>query len=132
MRRLGLVAGARFADLDPAIQTALHDVPAAALQAMGQAFPRIAKVVNGWQMNIDTMGVYGNFYVKRAIITMVGLDANPAEGAVYPILMADADGKPLTGTTTMSCTSARTRCRQCTRSGRSPCTTPRASRPRTP
>jgi hypothetical protein len=97
MRRLGLVAGARFADLDPAIQSALHDVPAAALQAMQQAFPRIAKVVNGWQMNIDTMGVYGNFYVKRAIVTMVGLGANSAEDAVYPILMADADGRPLTG-----------------------------------
>jgi hypothetical protein len=97
MRRLGLVAGARFADLDPAVQSALHDVPAAALQAMQQAFPRIAKVVNGWQMNIDTMGVYGNFYVKRAIITMVGLGANSAEDAVYPVLMADADGKPLTG-----------------------------------
>ena len=49
--------------------------------------PRLAKVVNGWQMNIDTMGVYGNFYIKRAIVTMVGLGANSAEDAVYPILM---------------------------------------------
>jgi hypothetical protein len=65
--------------------------------AMQQAFPRLAKVANGWQMNIDAMGVYGNFYVKRAIITMVGLGANSAEDAVYPILLADADGKPLAG-----------------------------------
>jgi hypothetical protein len=97
MRRLGLVAGARFADLDPAIRAALADVPAAALQAMQQAFPRIARVVNGWQMNIDTMGVYGNFYLKRAIVAMVGLGANAPEDAVYPVLMADADGRPLTG-----------------------------------
>ena len=97
MRRLGLVPGARFADLEPAVRSALHDVPAAALQAMQQAFPRLAKVVNGWQMNIDTMGVYGNFYVKRAVVTMVGLGANSAEDAVYPILLADADGKPLAG-----------------------------------
>jgi hypothetical protein len=97
MRRLGLAPGARLADLDPAVRGALHDVPGAALQAMQQAFPRLAKVVNGWQMNIDTMGVYGNLYVKRAIITMVGLGANSAEDAVYPILMADADGKPLAG-----------------------------------
>src|SRR5262249_49972928 len=34
MRRLGLVAGARFADLDPGIRAALQDVPAVALQAM--------------------------------------------------------------------------------------------------
>lgn len=97
MRRLGLVAGARFASLDPAVRSALHDMLAAALQAMQQAFPRLAKVVNGWQMNIDTMGVYGNFYIKRAVVTMVGLGANSAEDAVYPILMADADGKPLAG-----------------------------------
>ena len=97
MRRLDLVPGARFADLEPAVRSALHDVPAAALQAMQQAFPRLAKVVNGWQMNIDTMGVYGNFYVKRAVVAMVGLGANSAEDAVYPILLADADGRPLAG-----------------------------------
>jgi hypothetical protein len=97
MHRLGLVAGARFADLDPIIRAALQDVPAAARQAMQQAFPRLAKVVNGWQMNIDTMGVYGNFYLKRAIVAMVGLGANVVEDAVYPVLMADADGQPVTG-----------------------------------
>jgi hypothetical protein len=97
MRRLGLVAGAGFADLAPEVRSALHDVPAAALQTMQQAFPRLATVVNGWQMNIDTMGVYGNFYVKRAVVAMVGLGANSAEDAVYPILLTDADGKPLTG-----------------------------------
>jgi len=43
------------------------------------------------------MGVYGNFYVKRAVVSMVGLCANSAEDAVYPILMADADGHPLAG-----------------------------------
>jgi hypothetical protein len=97
MRRLGLEAGARFADLDPAVRNALQEVPAAGLQALQQAILGLAKVVNGWQMNIDTMGVYGNFYVKRAVVTMIGLGANSAEDAVYPILMADADGRPLTG-----------------------------------
>jgi hypothetical protein len=97
MRRLGLVPGARFADLDPAVRSALQDVPAAALRALQQSLPRLAKVVNGWQMNIDTMGVYGNFYVKRAIVAMIGLGANAGEDAVYPILMADADGNALTG-----------------------------------
>ena len=97
MRRLGLAAGARCADLESDVRSALNDVPAAALQAMRQAFPRMAKVVNGWQMNIDTIGVYGNFYLKRAIVTMVGLGANSAEDAVYPILLTDADGNPLAG-----------------------------------
>jgi hypothetical protein len=97
MRRLGLEAGARFADLDPAVRSALQDVPAAAMLTLQQAIPGLAKVVNGWQMNIDTIGVYGNFYVKRAVVAMVGLGANSAEDAVYPLLLADADGNPLTG-----------------------------------
>jgi arylsulfatase A-like enzyme len=50
-----------------------------------------------WQMNTDKMGVYGNFYLKRAIITMVGLGANQPEDSVYPICVTDADGKPLHG-----------------------------------
>lgn len=97
MRRLGLTAGAWLADLDPAVRSALHSAPAAALQAMQRAFPRLAAVVNGWQMNIDTTGVYGNFYVKRAVVAMVGLGANSPEDAVYPVLMADAEGNPLAG-----------------------------------
>ena len=61
-------------------------------EVLRQALPRLAKVVNGWQMNIDTMGVYGNFYVKRAVVAMIGLGANATEDAVYPVLMADAEG----------------------------------------
>jgi hypothetical protein len=97
IRRLGLEPGTTFTSLEPNTQKILGEVPAAALEAMGKAFPRIARVVNGWQMNTDTMGVYGNFYVKRAIVAMVGLGANSPEDAVYPVLMTDADGKPLTG-----------------------------------
>jgi hypothetical protein len=55
-------------------------------------------VVNGWQMNTDCMGVYGTWYLKRAIVAMVGLGANLAEDAIYPLNLADAEGKPLDGT----------------------------------
>jgi hypothetical protein len=47
-------------------------------------------------MNTDTMGVYGNFYLKRAIIALVGLGANQPEDAVYPLNVSDADGRPVT------------------------------------
>lgn len=99
MRCLGPVAGASVAGLDPGVRELLQDVPAQALQLMQQAFPRVAMVVNGWQMNIETMGVYGNFYLKRAIVAMVGLGANAPEdaGLPGPVLMADADGQPVTG-----------------------------------
>ena len=45
-------------------------------------------------MNIDTMGVYSNFYAKRAIVTMVGLGANSAEDAVYPICWPTPTASP--------------------------------------
>ncbi len=99
MERAGLGAGATFGELAPGTQESLSDVPSVALASMTAMLPRLANVVNGWQMNIDTMGVYGNFYVKRAIVAMVGLGANAAEDAVYPLAMADADGDAFDGAT---------------------------------
>ena len=57
----------------------------------------MARVANGWSMNTDTMGVYGNYYLKRAIVTPVGLGANLPEDAIYPLNLADDTGKPLDG-----------------------------------
>ena len=48
-------------------------------------------------MNTDTMGVYGNYYLKRAIVTRFGLGANLPEDAIYPLNLADESGKPLDG-----------------------------------
>ena len=48
-------------------------------------------------MNTDTMGVYGNYYLKRAIVTQLGLGANLPEDAIYPLNLADETGKPLDG-----------------------------------
>ena len=48
-------------------------------------------------MNTDTMGVYGNYYLKRAIVAQLGLGANLPEDAIYPLNLGDDDGKPLDG-----------------------------------
>jgi hypothetical protein len=64
---------------------------------MRTSIPRLTRIVNGWQMNTDSIGVYGNFYLKRAIVSMLGLGANQPEDAIYPLNVGDADGQPLNG-----------------------------------
>ena len=53
--------------------------------------PTLARVVNYWSMNTDTMGVYGNYYLKRAMVTQIGLGANLPEDAIYPLNLGDED-----------------------------------------
>lgn len=68
-----------------------------ALAAMAAALPTLGASVNGWTVMTDTIGVYGNSYLQRAVVTMIGLGANPPEDAVYPLLTVDADGNPPSG-----------------------------------
>jgi hypothetical protein len=37
------------------------------------SIPTLARIVNGWSVNTDTMGVYGNYYLKCAIHRETGL-----------------------------------------------------------
>ncbi len=53
--------------------------------------------VNGWSVQSDSVGVYGNYYLKRALIAHIGLGANPPEDAIYPVLLTDADGDATAG-----------------------------------
>jgi hypothetical protein len=99
LKRIGIEPGKRF-DFDkasPVVKGALERAVVDGLAIMRDKTPTLARVVNGWQMNTDTMGVYGNYYLKRAIVAMVGLGANQPEDAIYPLNMADSDGKPLNG-----------------------------------
>jgi hypothetical protein len=68
-----------------------------ALAVMASALPTLGTRVNGWTVMTDTIGVYGNGYLQRAVVAMIGLGANPPEDAVYPLLTVDADGNPPTG-----------------------------------
>jgi hypothetical protein len=68
-----------------------------ALADMLASLPRLGTSVNGWTVMTDEIGVYGNAYFKRAVVTLVGLGANPPEDAVYPLLTVDADGDPVVG-----------------------------------
>ena len=99
MKRIGIEPGSSFdlSKLDAAVQKGLQAAPAEAQQLMKWKVPTIARVANYWSMNTDTMGVYGNYYLKRAIVAQLGLGANLPEDAIYPLNLADASGKPLNG-----------------------------------
>ncbi len=97
IKQIGIEPGKSFEwdKLDPAVQESLSKAAAFALKAMYMKAPTLAKVVDGWQMNTDTMGVYGNYYLKRAIVAMMGLGANQPDDAIYPLNLGDVDGQPL-------------------------------------
>jgi hypothetical protein len=99
LKRIGFEAGQNF-DLDKAdtaVKAALESAPEDAQKLMQWKIPTMARIANGWSMNTDTMGVYGNYYLKRAMVAQVGLGANLPEDAIYPLNLADETGKPLDG-----------------------------------
>ena len=78
-------------------QAELEAGKADALAAMLASLPTLGTSVNGWTVMADNIGVYGNSYFKRAVVTLIGLGANPPEDAVYPLLNVDADGDAISG-----------------------------------
>jgi hypothetical protein len=99
LKRVGFEPGKSF-DLDKAdtaVKAAFAAAPESAQKLMQWKLPTMARVANGWSMNTDTMGVYGNYYLKRAMVTQQGLGANVPDDAIYPLNLADETGKPLDG-----------------------------------
>jgi hypothetical protein len=56
----------------------------------------VGTVQNGWLINTQA-GVYGNDYLLRAAVTILGFGANIAEEAFYPATFTDSQGQPLSG-----------------------------------
>jgi len=94
MEQIGIMAG-KSLDFDK-----LNPVVRKALELMAWKRPTLGSVQNGWQMRTDTMGVYGTYYLKRAIIAQEGLGANLTEDAVYLQNLVDNTGQPLDGANT--------------------------------
>jgi hypothetical protein len=99
LKKIGIEPGKSFAleQVPPTIRNALATAPKEGQKLMAWKVPTLARVVNGWSLNTDTMGVYGNYYLKRAIIAQLGLGANLPQDAIYPINLGDESGKPLDG-----------------------------------
>jgi len=99
LKKIGIEPGKKF-DLDkaePPIRDALSNAPDEARQLMAWKAPTLARVVNGWSMNTETMGVYGDYYLKRALVAQFGIGANLPEDAIYPMNLTDNTGRPLDG-----------------------------------
>jgi hypothetical protein len=99
LARIGFEVGKSF-DLDkadPAVKAGFASAPEAAQKLMAWKVPTLARIANGWSMNTDTMGVYGDYYLKRAMVAQLGLGANLPEDAIYPLNLADDTGRPLDG-----------------------------------
>ncbi len=94
MSRIGIEAGKPLdvEALSQELRDALDGAPRSTLETMQAAIPRGSPVVNGWSMARSNIGVYGTNYLFRAVIAMIGLGANVAEDAVYPILLHDSSG----------------------------------------
>ena len=99
MRRIGLEPGKSFKTqtLVNGVKQALDQAASDGQEAMRAKVPTLAPLVNGWQVPAETMGVYGNHYLKRATLAMVGLGSNPPEDAIYPLTFTDGDGNALDG-----------------------------------
>jgi hypothetical protein len=96
---LGIVPGESF-DASRFAASDLDEIEAGATAAQATItanLSRLGAVANGWATAVESIGVYGNSYLKRATIALGGLGANPPEDAVYPVLLVDADGDAIHG-----------------------------------
>ena len=53
--------------------------------------------MHGWEIITSNIGNYGTDYLTRACVELIGLGANLAADAIYPVVYTDADGQPFTG-----------------------------------
>lgn len=99
LKRIGIEPGRSFSfdHLASPIREALEAAPTEAQELMAWKMPSLGRIANGWSINADTMGVYGNYYLKRAIIAQGGLGANLPEDAIYPLNLTDDAGRALNG-----------------------------------
>lgn len=97
LKQIGLIPGEEFefVELPQATQDALKTAVVDAQKII--AAHSTGESVNGWSINRAMMGSYGAAYTQRAYIALIGLGANVPEDAVYPMSIADKDGKPYHG-----------------------------------
>ena len=97
LKQIDLVPGEyfNFSNLSEDKQEALELAVVDAQNLIAQK--QVGESINGWAIAREVMGNYGNSYLQRAYIALIGLGANIPEDAVYPMTNVDNDGKPYNG-----------------------------------
>jgi hypothetical protein len=86
-----------YHSLDSSTRKVIDSAPATGLKMLQAKTAKLGKKVNGWEMLLGTFGSYGIEYLQRVAVALFGLGCNQPADAVYPQLLTDADGRPLTG-----------------------------------
>lgn len=97
LKRLGIEAGESF-NLDkapPAARAALLKAPEEGMAQMLRKAASPDGLVNGWRLMVENIGVFGNDYLWRATVALIGLGANAPDDAIYPMLVVDSEGNKL-------------------------------------
>jgi hypothetical protein len=94
LARIGIQGGKKF-DADRVTPSALGNAAVDAQRLMRDMIQKIAPPRNGWEFNTSGIGVYGDDYLRRAVVALAGLGANLPQDAIYPLAVSDADGKPV-------------------------------------
>lgn len=98
MAKIGLVPGKEFdiGKLEPGVVRALMKTPTIAIDKITAHEKDAGKVENGWVVLLKT-GTYGTDYLRRALVTFIGLGANKPQDAIHPTTSVDSEGNPLNG-----------------------------------
>ena len=99
LRALGFIAGHSydFSAQSAQVQSAINDAPRVFNERIRKTLNNRGPAINGWSTTQGDIGTYGNSYVLRAAVALIGLAANPTVDAVYISALFDTDNERLEG-----------------------------------
>lgn len=99
LRALGFVTDEDFvvAAQSEQVQTAISEAPRIFTERIRKTLNNRGPATNGWSTTQADIGTYGNSYVLRAAVALIGLAANPTVDAVYIAALFDANNDKLEG-----------------------------------
>ena len=99
LRTLGLIAGHSFdySAQSAQVQSAINDAPRIFNERIRKTLSNRGPAINGWSTTQGDIGTYGNSYVLRAAVALIGLAANPTIDAVYISALFDTNSEKLEG-----------------------------------